>query len=170
MRQALQATDRAARSAAAADRRARSAAIHAQHRASEASRRLETDPRHRRDRCDRDRGDRHRPEGLQDGARVRGLDRAGAAPELDRRQGAAGLASPSRATAICGACSSSARTPSFDTRALHPDKHPWVMRLLAKQAGQGGRRGARQQDGAHRLGDAGQGRRPIERRRSRQRA
>ena len=40
----------------------------------------------------------------------------------------------------------------------HPDKHPWLMQLLAQDAGQGGRGGAGQQDGPHRLGGSGQGR------------
>jgi transposase len=39
----------------------------------------------------------------------------------------------------------------------HPDKHPWIIKLLAKMP-QEGRRRAGQQNGAHRLGGSGQGR------------
>ena len=44
------------------------------------------------------------------------------------------------------------------TARTRPDKYPWVIELLGSSAGQGGRGGAGQQDGADRLGGAGQGR------------
>ena len=41
---------------------------------------------------------------------------------------------------------------------LHPEKYPWLTALLARRPCQGRGGGARQQDGSHRVGAAGQGR------------
>ncbi len=61
-------------------------------------------PRHRAGDRQHPGGDRRRPGRLPQRARVRGLARAGAAPELERRQGAPGSDQQARRRAISAAC------------------------------------------------------------------
>ena len=132
--------------------------IQAQHRASDASRRLETIP------------------GIgvigataiaADGRPIPAPSSRDASSPLgsascrDRIRPAAkrgSAASPSKAIATCGAYWSSARRAVIQHAQSHPDKHPWLMTAAGKTAGQSGRGRGRQQDGAHRMGGAGQGR------------
>ena len=131
--------------------------IMTQHRSSEASQRLETHPGDRRYRGDRHRRDGRGSEGFSIGSRLCGLDRNRATPRFDRRQAEA------RAYLQAGrplfATHSGGRSPcGIETRAAAAGEVSLAHTASRPQTVQGRGGGTCQQDGAHRLGVAGQGR------------
>ena len=107
--------------------------IDAQHRANEASQRLETIPGIGVIGATAIAAIVTGSEGFSIGTRFCGLDRAGAAAEIRPAASRSSGRSPSRATDTCGAFSLSERIAVLRRARQQPEKYPWLTQLLARR-------------------------------------